>query len=68
MNPDRHAAQVEDELARRQRAVDFERHHPEYRNGPPPSQWPAMLAGLPQPLAQAFAPLIVNQPKEGNAS
>lgn len=65
MNRDRHAIQVEDELTRRQRAADFDSHHPEYRNGPPPRQWPALLNGLPGPIAQAFAPLIVNAPKEG---
>lgn len=65
MSHDRHAEQVEDELTRRQRAADFERHHPEYRNGPPPRQWPALLAGLPDPIAAAFAPLIVNDQKEG---
>lgn len=59
MNHDRHAEQVESELVKRQRSADFDRAHPEYRNGPPPSQWPALLQGLPDPIAAAFAPLIV---------
>lgn len=62
MNADRHAEQVEAELVKRQRAADFHRAHPEFRNGPPPSQWPALLQGLPDPLAQAFAPLIAKEP------
>lgn len=61
MNPDRHAEHVEAELVKRQRAADFHRHHPEYRDGPPPSQWPALLQGLPDPIAAAFAPLIVKE-------
>lgn len=59
MNHQRHDEQVEAELTRRQRSAEFHRHHPEYRNGPPPSQWPALLQGLPDPIAAAFAPLIV---------
>jgi hypothetical protein len=42
MNLDRHAEQVEAELTRRLHAAEFERHHPEYRDGPPPSEWPAL--------------------------
>lgn len=41
---DRHAEQVEAELVKRQRAADFDRAHPEFRDGPPPSQWPALLS------------------------
>lgn len=59
MSADRHAEQVEAEMVKRQRAADFHRHHPEFRDGPPPSQWPALLQGLPGPIAQAFSPLIV---------
>lgn len=61
-----HMSQIEAETCRRQKRADFHASHPDYRNPVPTDQWPALLAGLPDPIARAFAPLIVNPPKEGN--
>ncbi len=65
-----HMAQLERESIKRGHRDDFLRAHPEYRNAPPPHEWPALadplLGNLPAPLAQAFAPLIAKpEPKEG---
>lgn len=54
-----HREQMEAATCREQRTADFLAAHPEYRNPVPPSQWPALLDGLPGPIAQAFSPLIV---------
>lgn len=59
-----HLDQIERETCRQQKRADFLASHPEYRNPVPTDQWPALLDGLPDPIARAFAPLVVNTVKE----
>lgn len=61
-----HLDQIERETCRQQKRADFIASHPEFKNPVPTDQWPALLDGLPGPIAQAFAPLVIT-PKEGPA-
>lgn len=60
---DRHMEQIERENQRRFHLSEFLRHHPEWREDQPLVQQPAqaepLLSGLPEPIAQAFVPLVV---------